>query len=325
MKLPIPVSKILCASAFLTVPLYAQDIDTLNKEVKQLEKQLKDLREDTEDSKDRLTDEAYQEKQKRVAKNIAEANARTQKNIAKDAKSEMYKRVLALQEQRAAYLKDLAEGKTRPFPNVVENWEYYQSQVVSLTTDYANFKATESSVDKAKLAAPLLAALQPIGPWLNNAKHSGPSKVVVSDAKAAEGDQLEERYFSTESAGLEGKLRLTTPESYFTLKHLPVPIQFVGEPDTEVVLYSEVGGKFPNDLSFISIKTDETGRASTSWVSEGDGVATCSIRYRSAELPSKRGRVSIVVRRLSLQPLEHISPVVKTAVNKTKTLTPLSQ
>ena len=132
-----------------------------------------DLKDDAEDAKNKLSDEEYREEQKRIAENIAEANVRTQKNIAKGAKREMYKRVLALQEQRAAYLKDLAEGKTRPFPNVVEKWEYYQSQVADLTESYQQFQSTESPGDKAKLTAPMLAALQPVGQWLANARHSG--------------------------------------------------------------------------------------------------------------------------------------------------------
>jgi len=322
MKLTTSISKILITSALLSSSLYAQDIDSLNNEVKQLEKELKELKEGTEDKKAQLADKEFQEKQERIAKNIAKATARTEKNIAKSSKSKMYERVLALQEQRAVYLKNLAEGKVRPFPEIAENWEYYQAQVASLTTDYATFKATDNSVDKAKLAAPLLIALKPIGPWLDNAEHSGPSKIVLSAEEAAESDRLEEHYFTTKSAGLDGKLRLTTPRSYYTLKHLPVPIIFNGPAETEVMLYSEVGGQFPNGHSFISVKTDDEGIASTSWVSNGDGVGNCSVLYRSTELPSKRGKINIVVRKLSLDPLESISPVVKATATKLESTGP---
>jgi len=319
MKTPTHISHLLLASAFLTSSLCAQDIDTLNKEVKQLEKQLKDLKGDTEETKDRLLDKEYQEKQKRIAKNIALATARTQKNIAKGTKSEMYKRVLALQEQRATYLKGLAEGSTRAFPNVVENWEFYQSQVAELTRAYQNFQSTESSDERAKLAIPLYAALQPIGPWLDNARHSNYQKVIATDEYVSEHEGLQKRYQETRSAGPQGKMKLTTPGYSFTLKHLPVPIQFVGPVDSEVLLYSEVGGTFPNGLSYTSVKTDDKGLASTSWVSKGEAVATCSILYRGIDL-SEKGRINISVKQLSLLPLDQISPVFNAANNKLQNL-----
>jgi len=317
MKLTTRVSNLLFATACVMSPLYAQDIDNLNKEVKELEKQLTELKEGALDVKEKLTDKEYQEKQKRVAKNIAEASARTQKNIAKGAKSEMYKRVLALHEQRATYLKSFAEGKTRAFPEVVENWEYYQSQVTNLTKDYEAYKTTESSEEKAKLATPMLLALKLIGPWLANAEHSSVGKIEATDEIVAEINRLEKRFNETKSAGPDGKMKLMTPSYSYTLKYLPVPIQFSGPPNSEVVLYSEVGGAFPNGISYISIKTDDNGLASTSWVSEGDGVATCSILYRSTELP-ERDKINISVKRLSLLPLEQISPIAKAAEKSLK-------
>jgi len=323
MKLSTSISKILLSSIFLTSSLYAQDIDFLNNEVKQLEKELKELKEGAEDKKAQLTDKEFQEKQERVAKNIAKATARTEKNIAKSSKSEMFKRVIALQEKRATYLKGLADGKLRPFPTVVANWENYQSRLTDLKADYARYQATESSVDKAKLAAPLLVALQPIAPWLDDAQHSSSTRKSYTKEDVAESERLQKLFNTTRSAGLDGKLKITTPEVYYTLKHLPAIIQFVGAPDSEILLHSEVGGKFPNNLSFISIKTDENGIASTSWISKGEAVASCSILYRSTELPSNRGKINMIVRQLSLQPLEVISPVVKATATKIERLNPI--
>ena len=318
LKKPLHLSRLLLASAFLTPLSYAQDIDTLKDEVKQLE----DLKEDTEGTKDRLLDEEYQEKQKRIARNIADATSHTQKNIAKAAKSEMHKRALELNKQQSNYLEGLKNGKTRAFPEIVENWEYYQSQVVDLAKNYKTYKATESTIEKAKLATPMLASLKLIGPWLENAEHSSLAKVEATDEMVAEINHLRKRYHGVKSLGPEGKMKLITPSYLYTLKHLPVPIQFSGPSETEVVLYSEVGGTFPNGLSYISIITDDNGLASTSWVSKGDGVATCSILYRSTELP-ERDKINISVKRLSLFPLEHISPLAEVAdktLNKSLTI-----
>ena len=229
----------------------------------------------------------------------------------------MYKRALALHKQRAAYLKDIAEGKTRPFPDVVANWEYYKSQVSDLKKMYQSYLAEDSSNEKADLTTPLLLAIQPVGQWLDNAEHSSSVQPPVTAEEMAEHKRLQKSYQETELAGPKGKMRIVSPGHFYTLKHLPIPIKFNGPPETEVILFSELGGVFTNGHTYISITTDDKGLASTSWVSEGDAVATCNILYRSNELPD-RGRISVQVKRLSLLPLEDISPIAESTEQKLK-------
>jgi len=63
------------------------------------------------------------------------------------------------------------------------------------------------------------------------------------------------------------------------------------------MLFSELGGNFPNDLSYIRLKANDQGVATTTWASRGDGVADC-------------------------HPLEKISPLAKAASKKATTPSP---
>ena len=324
MKVPTRISHLLFASAFLTSPLYAQDISDLNKEVKELEKQLKDLKGDTEadvlDAKDKLFDEEYQKKQERIAKAIKDAQEKTAFNRAKAtaSASPLYKRAQEMQKRHAAYAADVASGKIRPNQHLVNQWPLYGKQVADLTKLYASHNASESPAEKAKIATPLLEKLQPLGHVLKNATH-GPERPLeeISEEEDKALSQLAAAYHSLPTSNEESVVKLLTPSTFYTLKNISNPIQFSAPAGTEIMLNSQLGGQFENDTIYISIIAGDDGLASTSWSSDGDGVAQCSIEYRSPRLEDRQV-ITPVVRQLNLIALDEIAPIVKKAARKTE-------
>ena len=94
-----------------------------------------------------------------------------------------------------------------------------------------------------------------------------------------------------------------------------MPIVFSAPEGTEIFLFSELGGEFVNQMSYIKITANKEGVATTWWLSRGDGVAACNIIYRSPEYPAK-GFITPYVKSLELMDLETISPVVKQITKK---------
>jgi len=256
-------------------------------------------------------------KSEKTLKAIAEAAALTEKNMAEAEKNPLFDRVRELHKQRATYLKDYADGKVRPFPNIVENWQQYGELVKTLSAQNEAYTITTDPEEKLKLAAPLLEAIQPLGKVLENADHGTYTMPKLTEKDFALQEKLMNQYNEAPSSDDEGKLKLITPEQFYTLKNLPIPIQFSAPEGTEVFLFSELGGHFPNNLSYIRITADENNLATTAWISIGDGVADCNVIYRSSEYPSK-GRITPIVKELTLRPLEMISPVFKETVAQTE-------
>jgi len=235
------------------------------------------------------------------------------------AVSQRHKRALELHKTYGDYLANLAAGETRPFPDIAENWEAYQQATSSTAELYKTFLETTDKDEKSRLTTGLLVALQPIGVVLRNASHGVVPEVVMTDALVAAQERLMNEFNTIGYAEDEGQVELVTPDTIYTLKHLPIPIQFTGPKETDIMLHSEVGGKFPNGLDYIKITTNEQGIAQTFWISNGDGVASCQINYRSPALTSK-GALIAIVRDLNLIPLEGFSPIVKSALNKSSSI-----
>jgi len=251
-----------------------------------------------------------------VLKAVADAAARTKANVAKAAPNEMFERVKALRKERIAFIESYKEGESRPFPEVVKNWENYQKEVSDLTALYSSFQKIEDADEKAKIVDIIHKDIQDVGSLLRTADHG----VYANPPLSAE-TQLELKNYVNEfnefpSALDENyKLNLVSPDQQYTLKYLPVPIVFDAPAGTPIILRAEAGGLFPNGLPYIKITADDTGKAATYWSSKGSGVGICSILFRSPEYPGK-GHIQAVVKKLDLLPLDVISPLAKISEDK---------
>lgn len=259
-------------------------------------------------------EEGAQSKLKEIA-NRGSAAVESTKRIT----SPRYQRALALHQQHEQYLAEFAKGKTRPFPDIAENWATYQKATTNLAAKYEQFLAAEDSTQKQPLATELLDGLQLVGVVLRNASHGTIPEEVLTEQQVADQERLMQEYNTMASADQEDEVDLVTPDTIYTLKHLPIPIHFTGPKGTEIMLHSEVGGEFPNGYDYIKITTDENGVAQTFWISNGDGVANCQISFRSPALTGK-GTLIAIVRELNLLPLTAFSPVAKAAAQQTKTI-----
>jgi len=162
----------------------------------------------------------------------------------------------------------------------------------------------------------ILEKVQPIGRFFKSANHDGYVTPTLTQAKVDEERSLMKEFNNAPSSDEEeGELNLVTPNNFYTLKHIPMPIQFSAPEGTKVYLASKFGGQFPNGTDYMIIEADENNIASTWWVSHGDGVAACNVEYRSAEFPYV-GQINVYVKSPFLMDLETLSPVVKKVAQK---------
>lgn len=125
-------------------------------------------------------------------------------------------------------------------------------------------------------------------------------------------------------------VKLLTPDPYFTIIHLPVPIVLQCRPNDTIYLAATTGGAFDNGLSLIELQADSKGIAKTTWVSIGDAVADCDITiYSQAAIETQDIRIKVVSPSLptleGLPEPEHLKgeiPRLKSKITTTKSLIP---
>jgi len=252
------------------------------------------------------------EKRRRVGKAIVEAKLRTEQNMATAEVNPMFERAKAMQKRQAAYLEDIREGKTRRFAHLVDLWPQYQTEVTELSKMLEVLRDEEDDDKKLELQNELYEEMQAVGKFLKPANHDGYVVQETTMAEVKEEERLMLEFNNAPSSEGDGTLELLTPNSFFTLKSIPVLIQFSAPKGTEVFLFSELGGNFVNNKDYIKVTADDNGLASAWWVSHGDGVDRCNILFRSSEYPSV-GAIVPHVKTLELIDLEVLSPVVEKA------------
>ncbi len=100
-------------------------------------------------------------------------------------------RAANLRKQQEAYLKNVAEGATRPFPEIAEARPQHEKNVAALTQSLGTIAAEKDPLKRETLSKALFAALQPIGPLLKYADYVKGSQNVLSPDQLAEFKRLE--------------------------------------------------------------------------------------------------------------------------------------
>jgi hypothetical protein len=214
-------------------------------------------------------------------------------------------RAANLRKQQEAYIKNIAEGVTTPFPEIVEARPQHEKDVAALTLNLTDL-ANEKDPAKRDLASKaLFAALQPLGSLLKYADYAKGNQNVLSPEQVSEFKRLEAAW---EAAAVNHPpktppLSIVGPNQLYTVTYLSVPLVVKGAPNSTILFRAEAGGLFPNKLSIIEVKTDANGIATTTWTTQGDAIAHCPITLLSPTAPTDGTSFNITTVKLELEPL----------------------
>lgn len=212
----------------------------------------------------------------------------------------MRDRAKALQEQRSTYLKDVAAGKTDPFAHLREVRPQHEQELLALQNTRDK---TLDETDPAKrdvLSKAFFAALQPIGPHLEHADPGTGYTNILSEEQQAEMDRLEQRWDDNEARSAENAGPAPVgPGQIYTVTGYSVPLAVKTSPSATVYFRTHGGGQFPNNLAIIAVEADDTGLATTEWVTHGDAIGDAPIAIR-AEGSSAPGAINITTVQLKL-------------------------
>jgi hypothetical protein len=214
-------------------------------------------------------------------------------------------RAANLRQQHESFLKNVAAGTTKAYPDLIEARPQHEKDVAALTKDLATL-AAEKDPSKRELATKaLFAALQPLGPFLLDADYAKGAENVLSPEQQNEFKRLEAAWdaAATNHPPKTPPLTVVGPSQLYTLTYLSVPLLVRGAPNSTILFRAEAGGLFPNRLPIIEVKTDENGLATTSWSTLGDAIANCPINLRSSAAPTDGTSINITTVKLALAPL----------------------
>jgi hypothetical protein len=214
-------------------------------------------------------------------------------------------RAANLRKQHDAYLKNIADGTAKAYPELVEARPQHEKDVASLTKDLTALAAEKDSAKRDLASKALFVALQPLGPFLLDADYAKGAENILSPEQLAEFKRLEAAW---EAAAVNHPpktppLTIVGPSQLYTLTYLSVPLIAKGAPNSNILFRAEAGGLFPNRLPLIEIKTDSNGLATTSWSTQGDAIAHCSISLLSPAAPTDGISFNITTVKLVLAPL----------------------
>ncbi len=266
---------------------------------------------------------------------------RAQDNVPKEVESglpdlqveEIQSRIKALQAQQAEYHRKVTAGEITPDEDLRKQWPQIQQQLGILRTQIHTLNALPAdSPEHPPAQEKLLATLQQIGTHLEMASHPPFEPRVLDAGDIAEMERIEKAIASMKFGDRKTAtpVKLLTPDPYYTLIHLPVPIVLQCRPDDTIYLSSDTAGAFRNGLSLIELKADSQGIAKTTWVSIGDAVADCDITiYSQAAIETQGIRIKVVSPSLpaleGLPQPEHLKgeiPRLKSKITTTKSLIP---
>ena len=215
-------------------------------------------------------------------------------------------RAANLRKQQEAYLKNVAEGGTRPFPEIAEARPQHEKDVATLTQSLGTIAAEKDPLKRETLSKALFAALQPIGPLLKYADYVKGSQSVLSPDQLAEFKRLEAAW---EAAAVNHPpntppLSVVGLSELYTVTYLSVPLVVKGAPNSTILFSAAAGGLFSNKLPIIEVKTDATGIATAFWSTQGDAIAECPINLLSPSSPTDGTSFNITTVKLELEPLQ---------------------
>ena len=214
-------------------------------------------------------------------------------------------RAANLRKQQEAYLKNVADGVAKPFPEIAEARPQHEKEVATLTQSLQAIAAEKDPVKSETLSKALFVALQPIGPLLKYADYVKGNQNVLNPAQVEEYKRLEAAW---EAAAVNhppktSPLSIVGPSQLYTLTYLSVPLVVKGAPNTSILFRAEAGGLFSNKLPIIEVKTDANGLATAFWSTQGDAIADCPINLLSLSAPTDGTSFNITTVKLELEPL----------------------
>lgn len=214
-------------------------------------------------------------------------------------------RAANLRKQQEAYLKNVADGVAKPFPEIAEARPQHEKEVATLTQSLQAIAAEKDPVKSETLSKALFVALQPIGPLLKYADYVAGYQNVLSPAQVEEYNRLEAAW---EAAAVNHPpntrpLTIVGSSQLYTLTHLSVPLIVKGAPNSTILFRAQAGGLFSNKLPIIEVKTDANGLATTFWSTQGDAIAHSPIDLLSPAAPTDGTSFSITTVKLELEPL----------------------
>ena len=215
---------------------------------------------------------------------------------------EMRKRSKALLEQRAAYLKKVAEGKIDPHANLRKLRPQHQRQLTDLQNSLKNWRSEKNSAQREILEKALLVALQPVGPYLEHASVGDGYINLLTEKEQAAMVRLDKLWESSNAGPAKASPFLMGPGEVYTLTKLSVPLVVRVAPSATVYFRSHGGGEFPNGIATIAVKADQNGIASTRWITHGDSVGDSMIGIL-ADGSSSMSKITITTVGLNLIPL----------------------
>lgn len=218
-------------------------------------------------------------------------------------------RAAQLQKQHADYLDKVAAGEAAPFPEIAEARPQHEKEVAALAQSLADLSA-EDDADKRELASrALFAALQPLGPMLQDADYVEDYENVITPDQLAEYQRLETAWEAAAVNHAPGTQPLSTvsPGQLYTLTHLRVPLVVKARPNSTVLFRAQAGGLFSNKLPIIEKTTDENGIATAIWSTQGDAIANCPIDLLSPDAPTDGASFNITTVKLVLAPLPGVA------------------
>lgn len=214
-------------------------------------------------------------------------------------------RAANLRKQHEAYLKNIADGTAKAYPELVEARPHHEKNVDSLTKDLTALAAEKDPTKRELASKALFVALQPLGPLLLDADYAKGSENILSPEQQNEFKRLEAAW---ETAAVNHPpntppLTIVGSSQLYTLTYLSVPLIVKGAPNSTVLFRAEAGGLFPNRLPIVEVKTDSNGLATTAWSTQGDAIANCAISLRSPNAPTDGASFNITTVKLALAPL----------------------
>jgi hypothetical protein len=230
----------------------------------------------------------------------------------------MRKRAKALQEQHAAYAKDIASGNKVPFSHLRDARARHEQEVLVLRNHIGEISNEKDPKKRKIISKALFAALQPVGGFLEHASIGKGYTNLLSRDQQQELTRLERDWDIAGRDYAEDVAPLVTlgPGWLYTLTNLSAPITVKAPPSSTVLFRTHGGGFFSNKLSIIAVRANKEGIATAEWVTYGDSIADTTIGIRSIDAPPAHELIITTVQP-KLRDLPEISQIPVKAPVKT--------
>jgi len=226
-----------------------------------------------------------------------------------------------LHQSQAEYMKAMAEGKVRPFPDIHDAWPGFQAKTARISADTVAMETEKNPAIRATLAKGIFALLQEVGPFLQAADYLEQPPVPLTAAQVQEMTRLENAWnqsqdvpYIRDKAGNQTHLVILSPLHQYTIRSLAVELAFKAPPGSKIYVDAGDGGEFSNGLMTVELIAGKDGLASVLWVSHGRGVGLCQVGVRAPGLVNETPPFQIHV----VKPVLEVPSYLNDAFNQIK-------